>query len=75
MVTTNQKPMINILKRKSPKYNTKENHQTTMDETKRFLNIRELQKQSENKKQDGNKDILINNHFKYQWIKCSNQKI
>ena len=53
-------------------HNTKENHQTTRKETKRRRKDRRRPtKQPENKKQNGNKYIPINNHFKYTWTKCS----
>ena len=35
---------------------------------------RELQSQWKNKQQNGYKYVLINNYFKCQWTKCSNQK-
>ena len=40
MITTNEKPTIDTqrLKRKEHKHNTKENHQTTREDTKRRRN-------------------------------------
>lgn len=35
---------------------------------------RELQSQWKNKQQNGYKYVCINNYFKCQWAKCSNQK-
>ena len=49
MVGTNQKSMIHAQKqmRKECKHTTKENNQTIMEETKRKMNKKDLQKQLE----------------------------
>ena len=51
MVTTNQRPTIDIpkIERKEHKHNTEENHQTTRETLKEESNGEELQKQPENK--------------------------
>ena len=76
IVTTNQKPTIytHTQKKKTElKHNTKENCQTAKEEAKRIIKEqRRLQKQTENNEQTGSKYILINNHFKCKWTKCSN---
>ena len=35
---------------------------------------KDLQKQTQNNLESGNKNIHIDNYFKCEWIKCSNQK-
>ena len=35
---------------------------------------KDLQKQIPNNYENGNRNIYINNYFKYKWIKCFNQK-
>ena len=45
------------------------------EDNKRGREGKDLQKQSLNNPQNGNKDIHINNYFKYKLIKCPNQKI
>ena len=74
VVTANQKPTPHTQKseRKEHKNNTKENHQTTREETKGRKEERTTK--TSRKQQKCNKYILTDNHFKYQWIKCSNQK-
>ena len=49
MATINQKPTIDTTKpkRKECKHTTKENNQTIMEETKRKMNKKDLQKQLE----------------------------
>ena len=59
-------------KRKELKYTTKENHQTAKGKTKRRKE--NWKNQLENKGNDGNKYIPINNCFKCQWTKFSNKK-
>ena len=60
--------------RKEHQHTTKENYQTTWEESKRRKEQRRTIKGPENKQQNGNTYIPINNQFKCQWNKCSKQK-
>ena len=73
-VTKNQKHTIDLQKNKKERTQAwqKENCQTTKGKTKR--NKEEIQNQLENKVENGNKHISINNYLKCQWSKCSDQK-
>ena len=76
MVTANQKPTLEIkMKReRNPNITLKKIIKLQGKQLKKEEKREELQKQPENNLQKGNKYIPINNHFKCQWIKCSNQK-
>ena len=76
MVTTNQKPTMDIHK------TTKKGMQTyykriikpKWEKKIRINEQRKTMKTTENEEKDGNKYIHINNYFKCQWTKCSDQK-
>ena len=74
MVTTNQKHTMDTknLEVKENKHIIKGNHQTKRQEkiTKKIIeNYKNNQKTINNKQQNGNNQIFINNHFKCQWTK------
>ena len=57
--------------------NIKSVFSTTKPALQQMLNTREgkdLQKQTQNNKENANRKIYINNYFKCKWIKHSNQK-
>ena len=69
----NQKTTIDThtQKKKQPKHNTKDSHQTTIENRRKE---EDQQKQIQNKQENGNRNIHINNDLKCKWIQCSNQK-
>ena len=69
-VTKKQRPIIDTQKTK--------NSNITLEKIKpqgKKLKCKELQKQQENKWQNDNKYVPINNHCKCKWNKCPNQRL
>ena len=75
MVNTNQKPVRDTQKiKRNANITLKKVIKPQGKRIKEGKNREELHKQPENKQQNGNKFIPINNHFKCKWTKCLNQK-
>ena len=51
-----------------------EEHKHNIKSQKEKRNKEEMQNQPENKGEMAIKNVLINNHLKYQWIKCTDQE-
>ena len=65
MVTANQKSAIDThtKKKKQSKSNIKDSHQITREENNRGREEKNLQKQTQNNEQNGNKNIHIDNYL------------
>lgn len=76
IVTTKQKAIVNTenIMRKVSKHNTKESHQTTREDSKRWRKEWRLTKKPGNNDQNGNKYTPVSNYFKGKWNKLSNPK-
>ena len=77
MVTTSQKYIIDThrhTRERNSNITLKIGTKSQGKRKKEERNKEELQNQTENSLQNGNKYIPINNYIKCKWTKCSNQK-